>query len=129
MSLLVLQRDSWSAPFFDAAARGHLMILHCGDCGESSAPQARRCAVCSSDNIQWVESPGRGEIVTWTTPHVRNNGSTEPAYVVAIVQLLEGPWIYAHSSPDMTLRAGQLVSIDFSPVTGGESLPVLAARP
>lgn len=129
MSLLPLQRDTWSTPFFDAAAREELLIVQCGDCQRFSAPQARHCAFCSSTELQWVPSAGRGEIVTWTVPHRRENGTTEPAYVVAIVQLEEGPWIYVHASPDVPLEAGQPVSITFAPVDGGESLPVLAPSP
>ena len=126
MSLLPLQRDIWSAPFFDAAARGQLVILQCDNCGQLSSPQARYCAFCSSAELEWVPSSGRGEIVTWTVPHRRESGTTEPAYVVAIVQLEEGPWIYVHGSPETALRAGQPVSITFAPVDGGEFLPVLA---
>src|SRR5438309_366133 len=107
MSLLPLQRDAWSAPFFDAAACGQLLILRCGNCGQFSSPQARHCAFCSSAELEWVPSSGRGEIVTWTIPHRRESGTTEPAYVVAIVQLEEGPWIYVNGSPDAALRAGQ----------------------
>jgi len=126
MSLLPLQRDTWSAPFFDAAARGQLLILRCGNCQQFSAPQARHCAYCSSGQLEWVESSGRGEVVTWTTPHRRDNGTTEPAYVVAIVQLDEGPWMYVNGSAGAALRAGQSVSISFTAVDGGEYLPVLA---
>ncbi|GAA4558666.1 Zn-ribbon domain-containing OB-fold protein [Pseudonocardia xishanensis] len=126
MSLLPLQRDTWSAAFFDAAARGQLLILRCGACQQFSAPQVRHCAFCSSGELEWVRSIGRGEIVTWTVPHRRENGTTEPAYVVAIVQLDEGPWIHAHGSSDVALRAGRPVSITFAPVDGGEFLPVLA---
>jgi uncharacterized OB-fold protein len=129
MSLLPLQRDAWSASFFDAAARGQLLILQCGNCRQFSAPQARHCAYCSSGALEWVPSAGRGEIVTWTVPHRREGGTTEPAYVVAIVQLDEGPWTYVHGSPDVALAAGQPVSITFAPVDGGEFLPVLAPSP
>lgn len=129
MSLLALQRDPWSAPFFDAAARGQLLLLKCDDCQEWSAPQARRCAVCSSERVKWVESAGLGEIVTWAIPHHRVSGTTAPSYVVAIVQLQEGPWIHVHGSPELALRAGQPVSVVFSPVVGGEPLPVLRLGP
>ena len=129
MSLLPLQRDAWSTPFFDAAARGTLMILQCGSCQQFSSPQARHCAFCSSAELEWVPSAGRGEIVTWTVLHRRENGTTAPGYTVAIVQLQEGPWMYVNAAPDLALQAGQPVSIIFTPVDGGESLPVLAASP
>ena len=128
MNLLPLRRDAWSAPFFDAAARGTLMILRCADCQECSAPQARRCAFCSSDLIDWIESAGRGEVVTWTIPHVRDGDSTRPAYVVAVVQLDEGPWLHAQGPPTLELKVGQPVSIEVSAIAGGESLPVLTVE-
>ncbi|WP_167659929.1 OB-fold domain-containing protein [Nocardia mangyaensis] len=126
MSLLQLQRDTWSAPFFDAAARGELVILRCRDCHEWSAPQARRCTYCSSDRVAWAGAAGRGEIVSWTTPHLRDGESTKPAYVVAMVQLDEGPWIYAQGSAGLELCVGQMVTIEFASIDGGESLPVIA---
>ncbi|SEO57365.1 Zn-ribbon domain-containing OB-fold protein [Trujillonella endophytica] len=125
MSLLALQRDAWSAPFFDAAGEGRLLILQCGNCQRFSAPQARHCGFCSSTQLAWVESGGRGEVITWTTPHRRENGTTAAAYVVAIVQLDEGPWMYVHGAPDVALVAGQRASITFTAVADGEPLPVL----
>lgn len=125
MSLSPLQRDAWSSTFFDAAASGQLVVLRCDACGGWSAPQARRCATCSSDRVKWVAVSGRGVLVTWTTPHRRSGDATEPAHVVAIVELEEGPWIHASGSVTQVLVAGQPVSIGFSAVEGGESLPVL----
>lgn len=126
MSLLPLQRDAWSGEFFDAAGRGQLMLLRCQDCHEWSAPQARRCTYCSSDRVTWTRAAGRGEIVSWTAPHLRDGESTQAAYVVAMIQLDEGPWIYAHGSANLELRAGQPVTIEFTSIDGGEPLPVLA---
>lgn len=128
MSLLPLRRDAWSAPFFDAAARGTLLILRCADCQEYSAPQARRCAFCSSDRIDWIEAAGRGEVVTWTIPHVRDGDSTRPAYVVALVQLEEGPWLYAQGPATLELTVGQPATIEFCAVAGAEPLPVLTVE-
>ncbi|MFF2059919.1 Zn-ribbon domain-containing OB-fold protein [Rhodococcus qingshengii] len=126
MSLLQLQRDTWSAPFFDAAALGELVILRCQDCNEWSAPQARRCAFCSSDRVTWTKVTGQGEVVSWTAPHLREGQTTKPAYVVAIVQLPEGPWIYVQSRADIELRVGQVVTIEFASIDGGEHLPVIS---
>ncbi|MBY4208098.1 OB-fold domain-containing protein [Rhodococcus fascians] len=126
MSLLPLQRDAWSTEFFDAAGLGRLMVLRCENCHEWSAPQARRCAYCSSDRVTWTAASGRGEVVTWTSPHLRDGEATKPSYVVALVQLDEGPWIYAHASASLELVVGQAVTIEFATVEGGESLPVLA---
>ena len=126
MNLLPLQRDAWSTEFFDAAARGRLMALRCQDCHEWSGPQARRCAYCSSNQVSWAEATGHGKIVSWTAPHLRDGDSSRPAYVVALVELDEGPWIYAQGAADLELDPGHPVAITFAPVEGGEPLPVIA---
>lgn len=125
MSLLPVVRDAWSSPFFDAAAQGRLTVLRCEDCGKYSGPQSRRCAHCASERIAWVESTGTGELVTWAIPHRREGQVAVPDYVIAIVQLDEGPWIHAHGSASQALRAGQRLSVGLAAVDGGESLPVL----
>lgn len=83
--------------------------------------------MCASDRIEWVESPGRGEVVTWTIPHRREGATTTPSYVVAIVELDEGPWMHVHAAAEVALHAGQPVMVTFAPVPEGEPLPVLAA--
>lgn len=123
--LFALERDAWSAPFFDGAARGELLILRCGDCHEHSSPQARRCAFCSSDNVSWVPVSGQGRVVSWVAPHVREGDTTAPAYVVALVELSEGPWIYVHGSSDLRLDVDQDVTVGFTSVADGEPLPVV----
>jgi uncharacterized OB-fold protein len=123
--LIPLDRDAWSAPFFDGATAGQLLLLRCHVCRSWSAPQVRRCAVCSSPDVEWTESAGRGEIVTWVAPHERQGSGTSASYVVAIVQLDEGPWIYANGAADVELWQGRPVTIEFVPVDDGESLPVL----
>ncbi len=129
MDLMQLQRDRWSAPFFDAAANGLLLLLQCNQCHEWSAPQGRRCAYCSSEDVSWAESTASAEVVTWAVPHRRANGGTVPAYTVALVELAEGPWMYVQADPHVSLRAGQKVSVVFTAVDGGEHLPVLRSEP
>ncbi len=69
---------------------------------------------------------GWGEIVSWTAPHIRDGETTKPAYVIALIQLDEGPWIYAQAGADSELSVGQTVKIGFNSVDGGEPLPVVA---
>ncbi|MET0885909.1 MAG: OB-fold domain-containing protein, partial [Mycetocola sp.] len=79
----------------------------------------------SSPDVAWTEATGRGEIVTWVVPHERRGAGTAASYVVAIVQLAEGPWIYANGEADAELWHGRPVGIGFAPVDDGEPLPVL----
>ena len=127
-------RDEASAPFFDAAADGRLLIRRCGACGHWVAPYLRmgatldRCPACSSDRLGWAEASGRGTLVTWTVVHP---GRREPAEVgagahaVGVVELDEGPWLTARLDADgADLTAGMAVAVAFVRPGGGEPVPV-----
>lgn len=127
MTMLEVQRDDYSAPFFDAAANGTLLLRRCADCGHLSPPAARRCGACYRADVDWFEAAGTGRIVTWAVPQIRDEtGAMSPAYVLAVVELDEGPWLHAQVVGDPTgLRADAAVTVSFETVGDGEPLPVL----
>jgi uncharacterized OB-fold protein len=81
--------DEASAPFFDGAARGELMLQRCGSCAAFMWPVKPRCVECFSDNIEWVPGSGRGELYSFVVVHQRYPGFEEP-YVLATVETTEG---------------------------------------
>jgi uncharacterized protein len=128
MSLLKVQRDAHSDPFFEAAEQGTLMIRQCSDCAFIFEPGARRCTTCQSDNVAWIPASGSGRLITWAVPHVRNAEKVMvPAYGVAVVELDEGPWIHAHVDADAlsVLQPDACVRVRFAEVTDGERLPTI----
>jgi hypothetical protein len=94
--------DAWERPipaggnvvgeFWSAAADGRLLIQRCATCGTRQFYPRQVCATCGS-TPEWEQASGRGVVHTFTI--VRQNGakpfSAELPYVVAIVELEEGP--------------------------------------
>jgi hypothetical protein len=78
--------------FWSAAADGRLLVQRCAACGTRQFYPRQVCATCGS-TPEWEQASGRGVVHTFTI--VRQNGakpfSAELPYVVAIVELEEGP--------------------------------------
>jgi uncharacterized OB-fold protein len=87
-------RDEASAPFFDAAARGELLVKR-GPTGTVLAPEARTDPTTGSSDLQpWVAT-GEGTLISWAVVHrapLPALAASVP-YVSAIVELAEGPWL------------------------------------
>jgi uncharacterized OB-fold protein len=81
--------DEPSAPFFEGAARGELILQRCGLCGAFMWPVRPRCVECFSNDISWEPASGRAELYSFAVVHQRYPGFEEP-YVVATVETSEG---------------------------------------
>jgi len=80
--------------FFNALLEGKLIGQKCKDCGAYTCPPKATCDNCGSRNLEKVELSGKGTIKTFTTTYVAPSGyEKEAPYVVAMVELDEGPWI------------------------------------
>ncbi len=80
--------------FFDALLEGKLLANKCGDCGAYTCPPKATCDNCGSRNLETVELSGKGRIATFTTTYVAPAGyDGEVPYIVAMVELDEGPWL------------------------------------
>jgi uncharacterized OB-fold protein len=126
-ALAPVVRDTFSAPFFDAAAEGRLLLRYSPSSGEWSEPAAVVCAVTQADDLEWRESAGTGELVSWTIKPGRPQADQPavPTYL-GVVELAEGPWL-ALQLRDATLenlRVGAPVRIAFEQPEGSEHLPV-----
>ncbi|QXV99941.1 MULTISPECIES: Zn-ribbon domain-containing OB-fold protein [Rhodococcus] len=127
MGLSAVLRDESSAPFFDGTAEGRLMLRHCPKCESWSEPGALLCANCHSRGLEWADSIGHGEVVSWTVitgrPH---DGVAPPPEVIALVEMSEGPWVHMAlvDHDGLGLTAGTSVVVEFAEVEGGEVMPV-----
>lgn len=106
-----------SAPYWQAASKGKLVLQKCAACGLKRFPPRHLCPACWSDQIQWVEASGRGKVHAHTT--VRRAPSEafrgKVPYVVALVDLEEGPRMLTNivgSNADQA-RIGQAVEVTF----------------
>jgi uncharacterized OB-fold protein len=81
--------DEASAPFFEGAARGELMLQRCRSCGAYMWPVRARCVECFSNEVEWEAASGRAELYSFVVVHQPYPGFEEP-YVLATVQTPEG---------------------------------------
>lgn len=128
-----VERDDASAAFFDAAARGEL-LLHRAPDGRVLGPQDDGAARFGSAHLEPVVAAGAASLVSWAVVHRAPLPWLADAvpYVCAVVELVEGPWLTVRlvDADPAELAAGQPVRVRFvasGPADDpGEVLPVFA---
>ena len=122
-------RDDASAPYFDAAADGQLVVRQCAVCSQLFPPAQVECP--GGHALTWVGVAGTATLVTWavddgttTAPELAN--ATGDGEVIGIVELDEGlclntalPGVDA-----VDLREGLPMRVSFVALGGGEPVPV-----
>ena len=110
--------------YFDAAAKGKLLIKRCADCGEVHFHPRALCPHCFSDRTEWIEASGRGTIYTFSVS--RRVGPIP--FAIAYVTLAEGVSMLTNIVDcDLdSIRIGQVVKVVFKPTEGGPPVPMFA---
>lgn len=80
-----------SRPFWDAANQGRLILQKCGACGRFRWTPQILCTHCQSEDFAWEEVSGEGVIYSYTVVRRAPLPAFEPPYVLAVVELAEGP--------------------------------------
>jgi len=116
-----------TAPFWEAARAGRLVFQECTACGGRQLFPRLVCHRCLGTGLRWVESSGRGTVLSHTTIHQAAHPAfaADVPYVYALVELDEGPRLPTNIvgvAPD-TVRIGMPVRVVFTPVTTAISLP------
>ncbi len=123
--------DAISAPFFDGAREGKLMLQHCVACGAWSFPVRERCPHCFAAELEWLPASGRGILYTFTIMHqVMNPGfASSVPYNVAQVDLEEGVRMVSNivGIDNRDLRPGMKLEVVFEDV--GENVSIPKFRP
>ena len=98
-SALEVPMDSWSQPFWKAAAEHQLLMPRCGDCSTFRWPAGPFCPQCQSQQIQWVP-PGQGRIYSFTILPVRGQSEDAPPQfrIPALVVFDDAPGVRLVSS-------------------------------
>ncbi len=119
--------DAISAPFFEGARDGKLMLQQCTGCGAWSFPVRERCPHCFAAKLEWRQASGRGSLYTFTVMHqVMNPGfASSVPYNVAQVDLEEGVRMISNivGIDNKDLRPGMALEAVFEDVGEGVSLP------
>ncbi|GHD91557.1 DNA-binding protein [Streptomyces naganishii JCM 4654] len=85
--------DAFTRAYWDATAKGRLLVRRCGACGLAHHPPREFCPYCWSEDVTWEPASGRAALYTWSVVH-RNDlppFSARTPYVAAVVELPEGP--------------------------------------
>ena len=87
--------DPLTAPFWDAASRGRLVIQRCRACGELRWPPLVGCPECHSRDATWDEVRPTGTIWSFVVYHraFAAELKDEIPYTVAMVHLDDGPYL------------------------------------
>lgn len=126
-----------TAPYWEAANRGELLIQRCNACGRAFFYPRSACPNCSSADVDWIRASGRARLHTYVINHRPAAGFEDDApYAIAVVELEEGPRMMTnivgvpntpeHLELDMPLevrfdaRGEQMVPV-FTPATGDRS--------
>jgi uncharacterized OB-fold protein len=115
--------DPTTAPFWAAARRRQLVIQRCRACGHHQFYPRPHCLACESADLEWAPAQGTGTIYSMTTTHVQIYPELAPPYVVALVQLAEGPRLLTNivGAP---CRIGDAVRVTWRERADAPPLPV-----
>lgn len=89
-------RPFTSAAFDQFIAEHKLMASRCTKCGESYVPPRAICPKCHSEEMEWVETSGKGKLAAFTVIYsgptfmVEQGFDRKNPYVSGIVELEEG---------------------------------------
>lgn len=116
-------------PYWDGCKQNKLLIQRCRQCGRYQFYPRSVCAGpdCTSDQLEWVESKGRGRVKSYTASYVPGapGFENELPYVVAIITLEEGVQMLSNvvACPPDAVYCEMPVEVVFEDVTPDITLP------
>lgn len=116
-----------TAPYWEGAARGELLLQRCKDCGAFRHPPTPMCSSCTSLETEWVPAGGRGEVFSYTIAHhvVHPAMADKVPYAIVLIKLEEGPYIISNlvDCENDLVRIGMPVEVVFEKMTDEVTLP------
>ena len=112
--------------FYAGCREGKLLLQHCTDCDKPQFYPRILCSHCGGRNLVWRPASGRGRIATFTIVRQPVSPAYEAPYVVALIDLEEGPRMMSHivrCDPER-VRIGQLVCVTFEAWSDTLTMPV-----
>lgn len=119
--------EPWNTPYWQAAKRHEFVAQKCRACGYTHLPPGPACTNCLSDDQEWVQLSGKGNINSYGIYHqLWHPGFKEDIpYNVALIELTEGPQIISQvvGCANEELKCGAAVEVTFDDVTLEITLP------
>ena len=117
--------DVWSEPFWQATPEGRFILPRCTVTGRCFWPPAPVSPFTGRPAVEWVDSPGTGELFSFVVFHQKYFPGFPAPYPVVMVRLDEGPMFLANlrgAAPD-ALRIGSRMRVVFDAENDGFVLP------
>jgi hypothetical protein len=112
--------DPASAPYWEGARRGELLIAACGACARVHHYPRPFCPHCWSEDVHPTTASGRGTLYTYSTVYVNDLPPFRDRlpYVAAVVELAEGPRVMTviEGAEAEQLRIGMALRAVFRPI-------------
>lgn len=103
-------------PFWDAAARGKLLLPRCRRCRAWLHPQDEACPLGHAGH-DWAEAAGTGTTIAAATVHRAAHPALPAPYTLLVVRLDEGPQLVSSLSGTRLAAPGSRVGVVFDRVT------------
>jgi uncharacterized protein len=122
-----------TAPYWNAAREGRLVVQECRSCGQLTHPPLPACPGCHATEPGWREVSGAGTVYTYTVVRHPTHFAfaDQIPYVLALVELAEGPRLITGITgcPPDEVHVGMPVHVVFREVTEGTTLPYFEPAP
>ncbi len=115
-----------SQPFREGCRSGELRLQYCGACDRHQFYPRIICSGCGGDELEWRAVSGRGRIASYTVVRRAISRAYEAPYVVALVELEEGPRMMSAivgAEPE-AVSVGAPVAVRFADWGADHVLPV-----
>lgn len=84
-------RSALTEPWFKACNEQRLLVQRCRECAQLQFYPRAVCGSCTAADPEWVDASGQGSIASFTVVRHAVSAAYEAPYVVALVDLAEGP--------------------------------------
>ena len=127
--LFELVTNTWTRPFWDAAAQHRLVAPRCAACGTFRMPPTPFCPQCRSQDLDWVDLSGKGIVYSYTVVDRAIFAGMEGSlpYVPAVIELADADGVRLVTNivdaPIDAIAIDAPVSVVFDDLRDGVSIP------
>ena len=108
--------ESKVGDFVDYLEKGKVMGTKCKKCGKEYFPPRADCYACLSQDMEWIEIPSEGELLTYTVCMYAPAGfEKDVPYTLAILKLENGMKIFGRISKSLKpedLKIGMKMKVE-----------------